>query len=49
VVINCPDPVVFSEPMVVRYDTTIDGAGVTVLDGDGVTRLLNECGSPAAC
>jgi len=46
VVINCDEPVVFSQPMVVRSDTTIDGSGVTVLDGGGTTRLLNKGPGP---
>jgi hypothetical protein len=39
--VECPDaPVVFTSQMVVTRDTVLDGAGVTVLDGGGSTRLL---------
>jgi hypothetical protein len=39
--VECPDaPVVFTSQMVVARDTVLDGAGVTVLDGGGSTRLL---------
>src|SRR5690606_22246481 len=39
--VECPDaPVVFGSQMVVSRDTVLDGAGVTVLDGGGSTRLL---------
>lgn len=39
--VECPEaPVVFSAQMVVTRDTVLDGAGVTVLDGGGATRLL---------
>jgi hypothetical protein len=39
--VECPAaPVVFTSQMVVTRDTVLDGAGVTVLDGGGSTRLL---------
>lgn len=39
--VECPDaPVVFTSQMMVTRDTVLDGAGVTVLDGGGSTRLL---------
>lgn len=38
--LECPGPVVFSEQMVVTTNTVVDGAGMTVLDGGGTTRLL---------
>jgi len=45
--VECPDaPVVFSSHMVVRNDTVLDGAGVTVLDGGGQTRLLTKLSGP---
>lgn len=45
--VECPDaPVVFTEQMVVSRDTVLDGAGVTVLDGGGTTRLLFKQSGP---
>lgn len=38
--LDCPGPVVFTEQMIVRSDTVVDGGGTTVLDGGGTTRLL---------
>ncbi len=45
--VECPDaPVVFTEQMSVTRDTVLDGAGVTVLDGGGSTRLLHKVSGP---
>lgn len=45
--VECPDaPVVFTSQMVVTRDTVLDGAGVTVLDGGGSTRLLMKVPGP---
>ncbi|MEM6995123.1 MAG: choice-of-anchor Q domain-containing protein [Myxococcota bacterium] len=42
VVLDCPEPVVFTREMVVTSDTVIDGSETTVLDGGGTTRLLTK-------
>lgn len=47
VVINCPEPVVFTQQMVVTNDVIIDGSGTTVLDGGGTTRLLTKRSGPS--
>lgn len=45
--VECPDaPVTFTQQMVVTTDTVLDGAGVTVLDGGGATRLLFKPAGP---
>ncbi|MCA9711830.1 MAG: hypothetical protein KDK70_38695 [Myxococcales bacterium] len=45
--VECPDaPVIFTSQMVVTRDTVLDGAGVTVLDGGGSTRLLRKVPGP---
>ncbi|MEM9462303.1 MAG: hypothetical protein AAGF11_49580, partial [Myxococcota bacterium] len=47
VLVDCPDaPIVFTAQMVVTADTVLDGAGVTVLDGGGSTRLLMKVPGP---
>lgn len=47
ILVDCPDaPVVFTSQMVVTRDTVLDGAGVTVLDGGGSTRLLMKVPGP---
>jgi len=45
--VECPDaPVVFTSQMEITLDTVLDGAGVTVLDGGGSTRLLMKLSGP---
>jgi hypothetical protein len=47
IVVRCPDaPVVFTSEITITHDTVIDGAGVTVLDGGGTTRLLHKLPGP---
>ncbi len=47
VVVDCPDaPVVFTSQILITQDTVLDGAGVTVFDGGGTTRLLRKVPGP---
>lgn len=40
VVFNCPQPIRFNGPVYIEKSLTLDGQGVAVLDGGGVSRLL---------
>lgn len=47
IVVRCPDaPVTFTAEILITHDTVIDGAGLTVLDGGGTTRLLHKRPGP---
>ena len=44
--VECPNPVSFTQHIEIRNDTVLDGAGMTVFDGGGVTRLLFKPSGP---